>query len=178
MIAVSLFLLSLGTARAQRFAIKTNLLLDGVGCPSLGFEYKLSDHTSASIIATYNPLKIGGVKWKNFTYQPEFRWWAHRTFTGPYVAVNVAGGGFNFDKLHLGGLYGHHRQGHFLGGGLGCGYNVILSNRLSLDLSVGADVVRCHYDRYEEGDLPWYDGKRWSTTVIPLGTGITLTLLL
>ena len=74
MIAVSLFLLSLGTARAQRFAIKTNLLLDGVGCPSLGFEYKLSDHTSASIIATYNPLKIGGAKWKNFTYQPEFRW--------------------------------------------------------------------------------------------------------
>lgn len=166
------------SANAQKVAIKSNLLYDVCGVPSLGVELKTSQHTSASLIATYNPMKFGGYKWKNFTYQPEFRYWFHRTFTGPYLAANVAGGGFNFDKLHLGGLYGKHRQGHFLGAGVGCGYNIILSDNFSVDLSVGADVVRCHYDRYEEGDTPWYDGKKWSTTVIPLGTGVTITLLL
>lgn len=153
-------------------------MLDVFGCPSLGLEYRLSDHTSVSIMGTYQPWKTGGAKWKNFTYQPEFRYWLHDTFSGPYFAGNIAGGGFNFDKLHVGGLYGHQRQGHFLGAGVGCGYSILLSHQFSLDLSLGADIVRCHYKRYEEDGMPSSDDKQWSTAVIPLGTGVTLKVLL
>ena len=164
--------------RGQNIALKSNLLYDIVGVASLGVEIKASKHSSFSLFGTYNPLKYGSAKWKNFSYQPEYRYWFHRTFTGPYISVNAAGGGFNIDRLHIGGLYGKHRQGYFFGGGIGGGYNLIISPHCSMDFSIGIDYVRCRYDRYREGDLPYLEGRFSSNAFIPLGTGISFVYIL
>lgn len=165
-------------ANAQRVAVKTNMLYDVIGVASLGGELKTSKHSSVSLMMSYNPLKYGGAKWKNFSFQPEYRHWFHRTFTGPFVSVNAAYGGFNFDKLHIGGLYGKHRQGHFVGAGIGGGFHFILSKRASLEFSVSVDALHCRYDKYREGDLPYHEGKFESNAIVPLGTGVSLAIML
>lgn len=165
--------------KAQTVAIKTNLLYDVFGVASLGVETATSKHSSFSLSGTYNPLKYSSAKWKNFSVQPEYRHWFHRTFTGPFVSVNAAWGGFNFDKLHFGGLYGRHRQGHFTGGGVGVGYHLILTKRWSLETTLTVDYLHCRYDKYDEGDeLPYKYGKFESNAVVPLGTGISLAFML
>ena len=87
-------------------------------------------------------------------------------------------GGFNFDKLHIGGLYGKHRQGHFVGAGIGGGFHFILSKRASLECSVSVDALHCRYDKYREGDLPYHEGKFESNAIVPLGTGVSLAIML
>jgi hypothetical protein len=163
---------------AQELAVKTNLLYDVISIPSLGVEMAVNDHYSLSVMGSYDPIRYGDVKWENFSYQPEMRYWFHRTFTGPYVGVNVSGGGMNIDKLHIGGLYGKHRQGHFIGTGMNVGYNLILSPHCSFDFSVGADFVHTKYDRYREGSNPYYEGKFYSNTVVPIGTGVTFIYII
>lgn len=165
-------------SRAQTMVAKTNLLYDVTGNPSLGVEMSTSKHTSLGMVATYNPFAYGGKKWKNFSFQPEFRYWFHRDFTGPYISANVCGGGFNIDQLHIGGLYGKHRQGHFVGAGLGAGYSLIVSNRFNLDFSLACDVLHCRYDRYREGDLPYKEGRFSSWAIVPIGTGVSLVYII
>ena len=164
--------------KAQRIALTTNMLYDAVGVASLGAELKTSKHSSLSLMGTYNPLKYGGAKYKNFSVQPEYRHWFHRTFTGPFVSANIVWGGFNIDKLHIGGLYGKHRQGHFAGVGVGAGYHLILNHRLSLDFTLSGDFVKTRYDRYREGNLPYREGKFNSYAILPIGTGISLAVML
>lgn len=165
-------------ANAQRVAVKTNVLYDVVGVASLGAELKTSKHSSVSLMGTYNPLQDGGAKYKNFSIQPEYRHWFHRAFTGPFVSANVVWGGFNIDKLHVGGLYGKHRQGHFWGAGVGAGYHLILTHRLSIDFTLDVDAVKCRYDRYREGELPYREGKFESHLFLPVGTGVSLAVML
>lgn len=78
--------------KAQRIAVKTNMLYDVVGVASLGAELKTSKHSSLSLMGTYNPLQYGGAKYKNFSIQPEYRHWFHRAFTGPFVCANIVWG--------------------------------------------------------------------------------------
>lgn len=165
-------------ANAQRVAVKTNMLYDVVGIASLGGELKTSKHSSVNLMMSYNPLKYTGAKWKNFSFQPEYRHWFHRAFTGPFISANMAYGGFNIDKMHIGGLYGKHREGHFLGAGVGGGYHLILGERFSLEFTVAADFVHCRYHKYREGDLPYHEGKFQSNTVVPIGTGVSLAFML
>ena len=165
-------------AIAQTVVAKTNLLYDVIGIPSLGVEMSTSKHTSLGMIATCNPFAYSGRKWKNYSFQPEFRYWFHRDFTGPYVSANACLGGFNIDKIHVGGLYGKHRQGHFGGAGLGAGYSLIISNRCNLDFSVVCDVVYSRYDRYREGAFPYKEGRFSSTAIVPIGTGISLVYII
>lgn len=169
---------SWGCVSAQQIVLKTNLVYDALGVASLGGELKTSKHSSVGLMMSYNPLKYGGAKWKNFSFQPEYRHWFHRAFTGPFVSVNMAYGGFNLDKLHIGGLYGKHRQGHFVGAGIGGGYHLILSNRVSVEFAVAADLLHCRYDRYREGTLPYREGKFESNVIAPIGTGISLAVML
>ena len=115
--------------KAQRIAVKTNMLYDVVGVASL-------------------------------------------------VSANIVWGGFNIDKLHIGGLYGKHRQGHFAGVGVGAGYHLILNHRLSLDFTLSGDFVKTRCDRYREGNLPYREGKFNSYAILPIGTGISLVVML
>lgn len=96
----------------------------------------------------------------------------------PSSVPTSSGGGFNIDKLHIGGLYGKHRQGHFAGVGVGAGYHLILNHRLSLDFSLSGDFVKTRYDRYREGNLPYREGKFNSYAILPIGTGISLAVML
>lgn len=174
-----IFLVSTATVacHAQQFAVKTNVLYDALGVPQLGVEYSLAEQHSVSLSGTYNPLKYGEKKWKNFSLQPEYRYWFHRVYTGPYVGANIVWGGFNIDKLNIGSLEGKQRQGHFVGAGAVAGYNVILSTHFSLDFTVGLDYVHAKYDVYRDGPNSFYEGEHTGDHILPLGTGISVAYI-
>lgn len=160
---------------AQMVAVKTNLLYDALLVPSLGAELGVGQRTTVNLMGTFNPFTMGERKWKNWSLQPEYRYWLHRAFTGPFVGANALVGGFNINKVRVGNLYDHQRQGTMLGGGLSLGYHLILSTRFSLELAAGADFLYCTYDRYTDGAL---DGRYHSGLILPVGTGVNLVYIL
>ena len=177
--SISLMLILINpNAKAQNFALKTNMLYDVLSVPSLGCEVAVEKHFSAGIMCTYNPIRYGDRKWKNFSFQPEIKYWFHRKFTGPFIGANMILGGFNVDNIHAYGLYGKHRQGHFVGEGINVGYNLILSNHLSIEFSLGADYVHAKFERFREGDLPYKEGDFSGNTMLPTGTGVTLVYII
>ena len=106
------------------------------------------------------------------------KYWFHRKYTGPFIGINMITGGFNVDNLHTYGLYGKHRQGHFVGAGISVGYNLILTNRCSIEFSLGADYVHAKFERFREGDLPYKEGDFSGNTMLPTGTGVTLVYII
>lgn len=165
-------------AKEFMFGIKSNLLYDAQGIASLGGEIKISQHSTISLMLTYNPFRYGGSTYKNYSLQPEYRYWFTKAYEKFFLSANVVWGGFNIDKLHIGGLYGKQRQGHFTGGGIGWGYHLALSERFAFDFTLCADVVSCSYRRYTNGEKPVKEGKFSSVTFLPIGTGVSLVFKL
>ena len=160
---------------AQKLAVKTNLLYDALLIPSLGAELAVGQRSTVNLTATYNPFSFGERKWKNWSLQPEYRYWLHAALTGPFVGVNGIVGGFNINNVRVGGLYGKQRQGTFLGGGVTVGWHLILSTRLSMELVAGADYLHCSYDRYSGQQK---EGRFASNLVLPVGSGVNLIYIL
>lgn len=55
-IAVIAFLASLGTASAQKVAVKSNALYWATATPNLGFEFAMSDRWTFELEGGYNPV--------------------------------------------------------------------------------------------------------------------------
>lgn len=175
----SLFLLFLSAVPsklcAQTWALKTNLLTDALLIPTLGVEYALSNHSSVSLVGTYMPFTVGEKKYKNWSVQPELRFWRDEPYAGLFFGVNAVGGGFNINNVHVGGLYGKQRQGKMVGGGISIGYQFVLSDFWSLELAIGADALYCNYERFLNGIS---EGRHNSFTVLPIGTGISFVYII
>lgn len=161
--------------RAQTWAVKTNLLTDALLIPTLGAEYALNDRNTISLTATYMPFAVGDKKWKNWSLQPEFRFWRDEPYAGWFVGVNVIGGAFNINNVHVGGLYGKQRQGKMFGAGVSAGYQFVLSDYWSLELTLGVDALYCNYERILDRTI---EGRYNSFTVLPIGTGISFVYIL
>ena len=156
---------------SQSLAIKTNLITDALLIPTLGAEYALGDHSSISLTGTYMPFTVGEKKYKNWSVQPEYRYWVYEPYDGWFFGVNAIAGGFNINNVHVGGLYGKQRQGKMFGGGLTAGYHFILSKHWNLELALGADALYCHYERFLNGNS---EGMHNSFTVLPIGTAVSI----
>lgn len=163
------------TTGAQTLALRTNLVYGALLVPSVGADYALSDRHSISLQGTYIPYAVGSRKWKNWSVQPELRIWREAPFCGPFLGINVIGGGFNINHVHVGGLDGLQRQGYMMGAGLTAGCHRVLSARWNLELTLGADVLLCTYERLRDGEL--IDHRR-STAVLPIGTGVSLVYII
>lgn len=174
-ILLTLMTVSLTTARAQTLAAKTNLLNDVLLIPTLGAEYAVGSHSTLQLTGTYTPFAIDEHKWKNWSIQPEYRYWTQATFTGLFIGINAVVGGYNINKVRVGNLYDRQRQGTMIGGGISMGYHHILSTRLSLEFVAAADYLHCTYDRY---DGLTKEGRFRSDLILPLGTGINLIYIL
>ena len=164
-----------GKALGQTLAVKTNLLHDALLTPSLGIELATGDYGSLQLSGTYNPFGSSDRKWRNWTVQPEYRWWMHQVMTGPFLGANAIVGGFNIDGLSCLGFADKHRQGTFYGAGICAGWHHIISTRWSLELTLGADFVHTSYDRYD-GNI--HEGHFTSNLILPTGTGISLVYII
>jgi opacity protein-like surface antigen len=126
-------------------------------------------------VATGETVEWTG-KLKHWMLQPELRWWSCEKFTGHFFGVHAHTGMFNVGGLtflpdgfgdgydlknpstglieHVNDGIQHKRfQGFLMGAGVSYGYHLILSNRFSLEFSLGLGYTYLKYDKYDKCDI-------------------------
>ena len=99
---------------------------------------------------------------------PEVRWYIGKEKCG-YLGAMFKAGQFNY-KLSATG-----RQGDLMGGGITGGYQLRLSDALSLDFNVAVGCLHADYEKYEVIDgVRVRAGKETKNWWGPIGAGVTL----
>ena len=141
-------------SKAQKIAVKSNLLYDATTTLNLGLEVGLARKWTLDVPFNYNPWKFNdGARLRHWGVQPEVRYWFcesfRRTFIGVhghYADFNV--GGFPDWSFISENMQNNRYQGHLYGGGISVGHSWILKKRWSLEASVGVGYARIVYEKY------------------------------
>lgn len=141
-------------SKAQKVALKSNLLYDATTTMNLGLELGLARKWTLDIPVNYNPWKPSdGKRLRHWGIQPEVRYWFcerfRRTFIGihgHYADFNV-GGWPNWSFISEN-MQENRYQGHLYGGGFSVGHSWILKKRWSIEASVGVGYAHIVYDKY------------------------------
>lgn len=153
------FLLGISVgAKAQDFAVKTNLLADGLLSPNLGIEAGIAPRWTMGLTGEFNGWTVDGHKWKHWLARPEVRYWFCDRFAGHYIGLHALGGQYNFGNIKnsfnflgsdLSKLTDNRYQGWAVGGGLSYGYAFVLNKHWNLELELGFGYLYTQYDRFE-----------------------------
>lgn len=152
-----LMLLGCSFARAQKAAVKTNLLYDALLTPDLGLEAKLAPQWTLDVTGNVNFWKINQHRWKQWNLQPEVRYWFCQAFSGHFLGAHLIGGEYNFGNLPLGfkflgtdfsQLRDNRFQGWMGGAGIAYGYSWILDKHWNFEAELGIGWIYTHYDKY------------------------------
>lgn len=146
-------------AKAQRAAIKTNLLYDATATVNAGLEFGLAQRWTLDVSGNFNAWSLsGGARWKHWAAQPELRYWFCDRFSGHFIALHLHGGQYNVGGIRnnisfLGTDYSkltdQRFQGWFAGGGLAYGYSWILGEHWNIEAEIGFGYSYTVYDRFE-----------------------------
>ena len=161
-----LFLLTLAalsfSVRAQKTAVKTNLLYDATSTLNLGVEFGLSTKWTLDISGNYNPWEFGdNRKMKHWLVQPELRYWLCEKFNGHFLGLHMHGEQYNWGGMlpwgfSNGKMFGiesrqmsqYRYEGWLSGVGISYGYQWILGNRWNLEASLGIGYAHLSYGKY------------------------------
>ena len=138
-------------SKAQKIALKSNLLYDATTTMNLGLEFGLARKWTLDVPVNYNPWKPdNGRRLRHWGIQPEVRYWFCEKFNGHfigmhghYVKYNVGGMSFLSDNMER-----HRYQGHLWGAGLSYGYQWLLSSRWSMEAVLGVGYARLDHSKY------------------------------
>lgn len=146
-------------AKAQKVAVKTNLVYDATANINAGIEFGLAKKWTLDVSGNLNAWDMShGRKWKHWFAQPELRYWLCDRFSGHFFALHLHGGQYNVGGLKnsiefLGTDFsklGDYRfQGWFAGGGLAYGYTWILGRHWNLEAEIGFGYSYTKYDKFE-----------------------------
>lgn len=149
----------------ETFAVKTNLLYDAGGVPSLGVEFPVSrsGRWSLDISGTYNPIRATGSKfWKNWLIQPEIRYNFGHQLGRPrgityFWGTHLLGGQYNLQRTPWlrnvwRDLNDWRFQGWGIGAGTGIGVRFNFSAHFGMELEASAGYIYTHYNRYRCGN--------------------------
>lgn len=148
------------TAYSQHFALKNNLVYDGMLTPNLGMEIKLAKRITLDISGNYNPFTFSdNKKFKHWLVQPELRFWMCEKFNGTFIGIHGHGGEYDVANIELPfklfkNLKDNRYKGYFYGGGISIGHQFVLSKHWNLETSIGGGYARIKYDKYgpDKGD--------------------------
>lgn len=137
-----------------RLHLKTNLIGLAMLSANLAVEVDLARHWSFTLPIYYCGMDWfkSTIKFRNFTVQPEFRYWFRRAendgfFLGAHFEMSYYN--FAFDGKYR---YQDHRgRTPALGGGLSAGYRMPISKnkRWRVEFTVGAGVYPLDYDLFD-----------------------------
>lgn len=142
-------------AYGQVAGVKTNVLMDITKTINLGTEIGLNRRSTLDLYFNYNPWKKNDYKmFKQFAFQPEYRYWFCERFNGHFVGVHAHAGVFQAAGIDLPfGLWDqledHRFKGHFYGAGVSYGYQWLLGRHWNLEANIGVGYVRAEYDKYK-----------------------------
>lgn len=149
MLSAAMLAVALGACpvvRAQRLAVKTNLLHLGLATPDLGLEVITGEHTSVSLTAFGNK-KPYGKDIQLLIIQPEFRFWFNgRPLIREYVGVTAFGASYDLT------MASHVFKGNALGVGITGGYVFALGQRFNIELGAGTGLLFFRQKKYLSED--------------------------
>lgn len=143
---------------AQKVAVKTNLLADGLFNPNLGIEVGLAKRWTMDVSGQFNAWTLShDRRWKHWLLQPEARYWFCDRFSGHFIGAHAHGGQYNiggFDgKVSFLGtdarkLKDSRYQGWFAGAGVAYGYTWIWGQHWNFEAEIGFGYSYTRYDRF------------------------------
>lgn len=133
--------LSVDSAFAQNYAVKTNILFWGAATPNMGLETAFNHKITVDMQVAYNPWTYSNDRKMRFwLVQPEVRYWLCEKFEGHFLGVHLHA------AQYFGGFGSTRYDGYLAGGGFTYGYNWILSARWNLETVIGGGYARLWYD--------------------------------
>lgn len=173
------FSLVASMAKADSWAIKSNLLYDTFGAPNIGVEYGWKGHWSISTDITTPWWVDDDNEWcyEMINAGIEARYWINdwtdTPLKGHFLGLYGNGGCFDF---------GHDRMGWqsqwFWTTGVSYGYNFKLSSHLRMECTIGIGFLNTDYTRYnttednssiylvEEGNYNWFGPTKAGVSLI------------
>lgn len=150
--------ISVSTAHAQKWAVKTNLAYDATTTMNLGVEIGVAPKWTLDISGNWNPWTFSdNKKWKHWLIQPEMRYWTCKRFGGHFIAGHFWGGVYNVGNIHglpdfLGTNFSRLEQnryeGWFVGAGVAYGYAWMIGKHWNLEAEIGVGYAYTKYDVY------------------------------
>ena len=159
-VIVLIFLLQTAVAlEAQKVALKTNVLSDGLMNINAGVGVGLSPRLTLDVIGEFNAWSLShDRRWKHWSVQPGVRYWLCDRFSGHFVGAHLHGGQFNIGGIKNGisflgtdfsKLSDARFQGWFVGGGVSYGYAWILDKHWNIEAELGLGYSFTRYDRFK-----------------------------
>lgn len=145
-------------AKAQKVAVKTNLLSDGLLNPNVAVEIALAPKWTVDLSGQFNLWKLSHDRqWRHWAAQPEVRYWFCDRFSGHFVGAHLLGGQYNIGGLdiHMSFLgTDFHKlkdtryQGWFAGAGIAYGYAWAIDEHWNIEGEIGLGWTYTRYDRF------------------------------
>ncbi|MDR1623377.1 MAG: DUF3575 domain-containing protein [Tannerellaceae bacterium] len=152
LVLISVALVIFCSGKSQNIAVKSNILYDATSTLNLGLEIGLTPKWTLELPVNYNPWSFSdSSKIKHWAIQPEARYWFCEKFNGHFLGIHGLVGGYNVGGIDMFGLKEHRYEGNMYGGGLSYGYQWILNNRWSMEVTVGAGYVYLEHNKYRCG---------------------------
>jgi len=180
LLPVTVMLLASLSCHAQSYAIKNDAMYNALLIPNLGMEFKTYTHTTIDIEGTYDPISFPSNKqWKNWSVQPEVRFWGCKPFSGMFVGINAIAGGFNVARVPLFGFNEKRVQCRFFyGGGITLGNNYVLSPRWGVETKISLGVVHFEYSRYRCGTCGYKEADIVTNYAGPTNMSVALIYII
>ncbi len=152
------------------FALRANLLRWATLTPDLGLEWRVHPSWGILVNGSWTSWSWNGKdrRYALWEVMPEVRYYTGKEKRG-YLGVMFKAGEFNY-KLSATG-----KQGDLMGGGITGGYQLRLSDALSLDFNVAVGCLHADYEKYEVIDgVRVRAGKETKNWWGPVNAGVTL----
>lgn len=152
------------------FALRANLLRWATLTPDLGLEWRVHPSWGILVNGSWTSWSWNGKdrRYALWEVMPEVRYYTGKEKRG-YLGVMFKAGQFNYK------LSGTGRQGDLMGGGITGGYQLRLSDALSLDFNVAVGCLHADYEKYEVIDgVRVRAGKETKNWWGPVNAGVTL----
>ena len=152
------------------FALRANLLRWATLTPDLGLEWRISQSWGILVNGSWTSWSWSDKdrRYALWEVAPEVRYYMGKEKRG-YLGAMFKAGQFNYK------LSGTGRQGDLMGGGITGGYQLRLSDALSLDFNVAVGCLHADYEKYEVIDgVRVRAGKETKNWWGPIGAGVTL----
>jgi len=132
----------------SKIGVKANLVSYASTTLNIGGEFRLASRYTLDIPISYNPWSFSSEKKiKHVLFQPEARYWFCEAFQGSFIGLHTHGGWYNVSAMGFTDYMKEHRfQGWLVGAGFSYGYQWILSNRLSLEATLGIGFAHMDYE--------------------------------
>mgnify|MGYP003472670426 FL=1 len=158
-----LFVLSLllvSSSMYGQIAVKTNVPMDVLRIPNIGFELGISKKITLDVPLYYNPWKFSDDKQLKLSMvQPEIRYWLCDKFNGHFFGVHGMVGNYQTTGIDLpfsvfDDLDSYRYKGNFWGAGISYGYQFLLGEHWNLEATLGFGYARVSYKKYECKECP------------------------